>query len=308
MRRMKKFAQGGRATRAQGKMDRRMADIEKDFQRALAKGKSEKVARAKRDQRIADAKDDFAKRTGADRTETRAAEKEAQARLRRARRSPDKNMQPVTVADEAAKARSEAGSLASAKVDTPKLDVPKVGGGGYDDMSFSAAFRQAMRDKGRGNTFTWKGESYKLETAGSAPSRSAGRSGTRSSGTGTGTGTGTSRPQSQAGRTAGAVTGMAGRAATTARLGKLVDDVTRPGASATSGGKDAGKSSAPTTGRTRVTGEDLLRSLPGTIRRRGEASDPTLKKAKGGKVKKYAKGGKIDGIALRGKTRATRKK
>jgi hypothetical protein len=162
MRKMKKFSEGGKTSRAQGKMDRRMADIEKDFQRALAKGKSEKEARAKRAQREADARDDYAKRTGGDRTETRAAEKAAEARLKAARRSPDKDMKPVSVAST---------SSAMTKIDMPKVETAAVGKKGYDDMSFRAAFAQAMKDKGKGETFTWKGKSYKLEAAGAAPKK-----------------------------------------------------------------------------------------------------------------------------------------
>jgi hypothetical protein len=164
MRKMKKFSEGGKTSRAQGKMDRRMADIDKDYKRALAKGKSEKEARAKRAQREADARDDFAKRTGADRTATRAAEKAAEARLTAARRSPDKDMKPVSVASTPS---------AMTKIDMPKVETAAVGKKGYDDMSFRAAFAQAMKDKGKGETFTWKGKSYKLETAGSAPKQAA---------------------------------------------------------------------------------------------------------------------------------------
>lgn len=116
MRKVKKFSQGGRAEAAR---DRRMADIEKDYQRAIAKGKSEKEAKAKRDQRIADARDDYAKRTGGDRTETRAAEKAAEARLSAARRGVDKDMKPVSVLSGGDK------SLA-AKADMPKVDTPDL--------------------------------------------------------------------------------------------------------------------------------------------------------------------------------------
>ena len=80
---MKKFSAGG----AQGRYDRRMADIEKDYKIALAKGKNEGVAKAKYEQRKADAEDDRAKRTGADRTATRAAEKASEAALKEARRT-----------------------------------------------------------------------------------------------------------------------------------------------------------------------------------------------------------------------------
>ena len=117
MRGVKKFSKGGRADAMR---ERRMADIEKDYQRALAKGKSEKEANAKRDQRIADAKDDYAKRTGADRTETRAAEKAAESRLTAARRSPDKDMKPLSVTTEGSK------PLATAKVDMPKVKAPDL--------------------------------------------------------------------------------------------------------------------------------------------------------------------------------------
>jgi hypothetical protein len=83
-RKMKKFSAGG----AQGKYDRRMADIEKDFKKDSSgkTGKAAEVLAAKRAQRIADAKDDLAKRTGADRTATRAAERAAEDTLRSTRR------------------------------------------------------------------------------------------------------------------------------------------------------------------------------------------------------------------------------
>ena len=81
-RKMKKFSAGG----AQGRYDRRMADIEKDRKIALAKGKNADVAEAKAAQRIADAKDDLAKRTGADRTATRAAERAAESNLTKTRK------------------------------------------------------------------------------------------------------------------------------------------------------------------------------------------------------------------------------
>jgi len=124
MRKDMKFSKGGRA---EAQRDRRLADIESDYQKALARGKSEKEARAKREQRLADARDDYAKRTGADRTETRAAERAAEARLSAARlsaarRSPDKDMKAVSVA-------SDADKPATTKVDlTAKVDTPSVSG------------------------------------------------------------------------------------------------------------------------------------------------------------------------------------
>jgi hypothetical protein len=83
-RKMRKFSEGG----AQGKYDRRMADIEKDFKKGSAgkSGKALEVLEAKRAQRKADAEDDRAKRTGADRTATRAAEKAAESNLTKTRK------------------------------------------------------------------------------------------------------------------------------------------------------------------------------------------------------------------------------
>ena len=83
-RKMRKFSEGG----AQGRYDRRMADIEKDFKKNSAgkSGKALEVLEAKRAQRTADAEDDRAKRTGADRTKTRAAEKAAEANLTKTRK------------------------------------------------------------------------------------------------------------------------------------------------------------------------------------------------------------------------------
>ena len=84
-RKMRKFSAGG----AQGKYDRRMADIEKDYQNAMKRktGRAAEVAAAKRDQRKADAEDDRAKRMGLDRTKTREAERNAEYNLTRTRRS-----------------------------------------------------------------------------------------------------------------------------------------------------------------------------------------------------------------------------
>jgi hypothetical protein len=163
----------------------------------------------------------------------------------------------------------------------PKVDTPKVGGsssGSYDGMSFSAAFRQAMKDKGRGGTFTWKGKSYKLETAGDKkaptpvrPAQSAGRSTTSRSNT---------------------------PAATQYRANfgapKLKETPKPVETKSESRKLPPGYKEIPPEGR--LAGMGLK-----TPKYRED-------KAKGGKVKSYAKGGKIDGIAVRGKTKLKRKK
>lgn len=150
MRKMKKFAKGGGA---EAKRDRRMEDIASDYNKAIARGMSEKEARAKRAQREADARDDYAKRTGADRTETRAAEKAAEQRLTASRRSQDKNILSVGVA-------SEGPSRKPVDTTPAKVSTPKDGG----SQSFSQAFAAARKDGAK--TFTWKGKPYTTETRG----------------------------------------------------------------------------------------------------------------------------------------------
>ena len=116
MRKMKKFSAGG----AQGRYDRRMADIEKDYAKASKgkTGRAAEVAAAKRDQRIADAKDDLAKRTGADRTQTRAAEKSAERNLSMTRKYGA--MKSAVKADDVAKVGPMDDLLKSA----PKPQMP----------------------------------------------------------------------------------------------------------------------------------------------------------------------------------------
>ena len=82
MRKMKKFAEGGRASRGQARYDRMMKDIESDYAKKKDRpGRAGEVAKAKYEQRMADAKDDLAKARGEDRSQTRAAEKASERNL-----------------------------------------------------------------------------------------------------------------------------------------------------------------------------------------------------------------------------------
>ena len=273
----KKFSEGGRAERMR---DRRMADIEKDYQKALARGKSEKEARAKRAQREADARDDYAKRTGADRTETRAAEKAAEARLTAARRGVDKDIKPLSVTAEGSK------PLATAKVDMPKVETPKVGASS-GKQTFAEAFAAARKNKQK--TFTWDGKPYTTEMRGEK------------------------KPATSA------------KAPATSAKAPATSPKNNPPATpaATTPGKGAAPAPASADAKG-LFGGALLRN-PGTgvkvepTRKQrietavarffaGKNRDKIKDYAKGGKAKKYAKGGKIDGIAIRGKTRLKRKK
>jgi hypothetical protein len=151
---MKKFSAGG----AQGRYDRRMADIDKDFKKDSAgkTGRALEVLEAKRMQRTADAKDDLAKRTGADRTATRKAEYDAEKNLSRTRKfgadkpaaEPAKTTAPAAApAPEAAKAKPQ---------------------------SFGAAFKEARARLGAGKTFTYNGKSFTTNIAGEGRKASTG--------------------------------------------------------------------------------------------------------------------------------------
>jgi hypothetical protein len=267
MRKRLKFSEGGRAERMR---DRRIADIEKDYQRALAKGKPDKVARAKREQRLADAYDDYAKRTGADRTQTRAAEKAAEARLKAARRSPDKYSKPVSILQDGDK------PIETPSIDLPKVEIPKVGEDKPARQSFSQAFAAARKSGAK--TFMWNGKRFTTELEGEkksvAPSTAK-------------------QPATTSTKTSGGRGPITGRQV----------DVT-PKSSSASSQKSNVSNVTNTNKKMYVTPWDNIEpssivKLYRRIQERGRASDPTLNKAKGGK---------IDGIAVRGKTRAKRKK
>ena len=158
-RKMRKFSAGG----AQGKYDRRMADIKKDFEKDSAgkTGRALEVLTAKRAQRTADAEDDRAKRTGADRTATRKAEYDAEQRLSRTRRfGADKPAAAAEPAKASAPAAAATPEVAKAKPKTTREE-------------FNEAFRAARNDPAamkRGN-FTFKGTTYTTKMAGEGARR-----------------------------------------------------------------------------------------------------------------------------------------
>ena len=161
MRKMKKFSAGG----AQGRYDRRMADIEKDYAKASKgkTGRAAEVAAAKRDQRIADAKDDLAKRTGADRTQTRAVEKSAERNLTMTRKYGA--MKSAVKTDDVAK-------VPEAKAPETKPAAPEKKA---EPKSFGEAFRAARASMGAGKTFTWQGKSYSTNRAGEGKPAAGGK-------------------------------------------------------------------------------------------------------------------------------------
>jgi hypothetical protein len=278
---MKKFSAGG----AQGKYDRRMADIKKDFEKD-SKGKSGRaleVLEAKRAQRIADAEDDRAKRMGTDRTATRKAEYDAEKNLSRTRKfGADK---PVAKAEPA---KSPAPAAA------PAAEAPKA-----KPSSFKEAFKDARSRLGAGKTFTYNGKSFTTNIAGEG--KSASRTGT---GTGTGTGAGTAGSSTNNNAAASAAAAAKAKQDAAAKAKQDAAAKAKQDAAAKAAAKAKQDAAAKVTGPSTKTGLNP-NSIAGMIARGNlfKTSDAFRKsqeakygKAKGGKVKKektmkYAKGG-----------------
>lgn len=153
-RKMKKFADGG-SDKYKARYDRKVADIESDYEKAKARktGRAAEVAKAKYEQRMADAKDDLAKWTKGDRTQTRAAEKAAERNLTLTRRYGS------------AEPKFDDKPLVSGRPSDAELTKLTAGVGQKlsDAGNFGSAFRAAR--KAGDKTFTWKGKSYTTQLA-----------------------------------------------------------------------------------------------------------------------------------------------
>ena len=173
MRKMKRFADGG-SDKYKAKYDRKVADIESDYEKAKARktGRAAEVAKAKYEQRMADAKDDLAKWTKSDRTETRAAEKAAERNLSLTRRFGS------------AEPKFEDKPLGSARPSDAELTkITSDASQKFSDSgSFKAAFAAARKDPSKPKTFTWRGTSYTTELASEKPRTAARSTGTATSG------------------------------------------------------------------------------------------------------------------------------
>lgn len=192
MRKMKRFADGG-SDKYKAKYDRKVADIESDYEKAKARktGRAAEVAKAKYEQRMADAKDDLAKWTKSDRTETRAAEKAAERNLSLTRRFGS------------AEPKFEDKPLGSARPSDAELTkITSDASQKFSDSgSFKAAFAAARKDPSKPKTFTWRGTSYTTELASEKPRTAARSTGAAASGR-AGTPTTNTRAATELARTA----------------------------------------------------------------------------------------------------------
>jgi hypothetical protein len=304
-RKVRRFAEGGDA-----RYNRRLADIESDYAKAMARktGRAAEVAKAKRDQRKADANDDLAKRTGADRSATRAAEKASERNLTMTRRYG---------APSAVKAvESESPIASSTSVDTSKL-AARGNQAISDSRTFADAFRAARKD---GNQpFTWRGKSYSTAMAGETKAK----------------------PTSRAAASSASVAPAKREPPVASKLEEIVvvgrkppsnlEEIKRKGAAlraSFTGPPSKPENKASTTPTRSPSGEPLSADQQtklskartqargyyeqgkATIARNAAMSerDKVAAKMREYGVPGYAKGGKIDGCAVRGKTRAKRTK
>lgn len=319
----KRYAAGGSTSRAQSQFDRRMADIESDYQRQIERGKDPSVARAKRRQREADARDDLAKRTGGDRTATRAAERETERSLSAARRSASGRSPARREAlSAAARTPSRAPSLESitpaaaatssdvaAATSTSRAPSAQTN---RDSMRFGAAFRDAREAGNR--TFTWRGREYTTEVAGSGPPSTGRRTTARPSGgtSGTPRGAGATGTAPRRAGTTNRTTPREEARALRAEAQNLADRMSASNRAQNLSRSRVNPNRPDQMRRTDFTPEDVLspeqraRVYRGMFQRQDNRA--SFSNAKGGSIKKMAKGGSIDGIAKRGKTRAKRKK
>ena len=272
----------------QDRFSNRMADIERDYERQVARGMDPVVARAKRRQRVADARDDLAIRSGGDRSQTRADERAAESALTSVRRAtramaalPTHNVAapiPRIVSESAAPAAVSSADIAAAT-------TPGAGARSLDPLDFGAAFRAARAEPNRQPTFRWRGREYTTQTREEAPRRN------------TNSNSSSGRPRANDTSRPAAAPAANPPAAVSRRSGLTGSEYT----AALRAGVIPGNASA----------EDRA-NLRATIAAQRDAARGRSA-AKGGSVKKMAKGGSvkksIDGIAKRGKTRlSTRKK
>ena len=320
-RKMKKFSAGG----AQGKYDRRMADIEKDFKKDSAgkTGKALEVLEAKAAQRKADAEDDRAKRTGADRTATRAAERAAESNLTKTRKygAP----KAVTTEAPAAKVTDSLGAITAPKsgLSTPasKPVVKKVNKPVQQPKPSAADIARQKAKIGASNAPSDQGFSSKSKvlgaTATAAKSKSPVNAG-RSPGyfAGLFSGTNKSFEESQA-RKYGYAKAKGGKIMKYAKGGATPPKPSDADRARSKKHLDELKKLKPTAEEGKVAGSANRSEGPG-YKKGGKAKGKSfaatkfgaamMKKSadtKGRAMPKFAKGGSIDGCAVKGKTKTS---
>jgi len=300
---MKKFSAGG----AQGRYDRRMADIEKDYAKAMKRktGKDAEVAEAKRQQRIADAKDDLAKRTGADRTATRAAERTAESNLKKTRKygapqSVTKDPGPVANITETLSVPKMDSSIGAKPVVKKEADKPKPKPAAttpkrMGDQGF-AYKKKDMPTTGKGVSTHYRyvrgGSNSGAAADGTAAQRLKNKGlETGRSGTGTST-TSTNKGGVNSGRSPGILSGFS-FGETGGYRGRGNISVQPREARQTSSSNNAANDAAAATRLAAIKKAAEAPGASGVAKDRYKRAVSSGMYAKGGKMKKFAKGGSI---------------
>jgi hypothetical protein len=341
MRKMRKFADGG-SDKYKAKFDRKVADIESDYKKAQARktGRAAEVAKAKYEQRMADARDDLAKWTKSDRTQTRAAEKAAERELTMTRRygSNKPKMEDKPLATPKGPSEAEMAKM-STMAPASKSQTFKE--------AFRAAYERGDKtfkwDGKPGVTFTTAMAGEKKPTSRPAPRSTATTPPAKAaaatpppktaSASTTKAAAATPPPKTTSASTAKAApakspglyekdaSGSWKDNSSAARLTRTGDALTlgltallrnskndRPNAYSGMTNYYRNKEKKEAEAKAAARRDSRLAQELVSSGRKPETPALLRASAKGGSVKGYAKGGSIDGCAVRGKTKAMRKK
>lgn len=194
----------------------------------------------------------------------------------------------------------EEGNLGGARSASELKDFAKP----EDNMSFAQRFRMERDRQGAGGTFTWRGKSFSTKMASDAPKSApkAARASAQTKAASAPERASASAAKPTAGSNLGSIQtkGAALRAAMSGPATPAPSKPTKPANYSLARPSDwAGK--LPSTDR-KLTAEQQRKI--GEAQARGKSRWEEARK----KVASYAKGGKIDGCAVRGKTKAMRKK
>ena len=285
----------------QDRFSNRMADIERNYERQVARGMDPVVARAKRRQLVADARDDLAIRSGGDRSQTRADERAAESALTSVRRATRAMAALPTHTVATPTPRIEFESAAPASVSSADIAAATSGRAPEAYRNRGEAFAAARR---RGDTtFTWNGRLFHTRTAEEENARSS---------RGSGSGSSSGRPRTTNTPTPAAA--PAGRPVLEAPANTTLTPRQQARAAEYQAGFGGGRvtQARAAAARQREAERREQNRIAGVVQAAG-AGNPGLLMKKGGSVKKMAKTTpakkSIDGIAKRGKTRlSTRKK
>jgi hypothetical protein len=342
MRKMRKFADGG-SDKYKAKFDRKVADIESDYKKAQARktGRAAEVAKAKYEQRMADARDDLAKWTKSDRTQTRAAEKAAERELTMTRRygSNKPKMEDKPLATPKGPSEAEMAKMSTMAPASKSQTFKEAFRAAYErgdktfkwdgkpGVTFTTAMagekKPASRPAPRSTAATppAKAAAATRSAPGKAPASTAKAAAATPPPKTTSASTAKAAPAKSPGLYEKDASGSWKDNSSAARLTRTGDALTlgltallrnskndRPNAYSGMTNYYRNKEKKEAEAKAAARRDSRLAQELVSSGRKPETPALLRASAKGGSVKGYAKGGSIDGCAVRGKTKAMRKK